>query len=159
MQYLLIAHHGTIGTCFCEKLAKFSQENQNESSSVVITIDDNNTANKFWILHWREREFLKKKKLLKSALISAKNFVKSLFTKKNLDLKLHFLQHSISFFFFLVNFSSNFSVLKRRDKIVFKKLFMNFGNFYFILILLIKVPKPTTIIICLRKYDNTKFYA
>ena len=123
MQYLLIAHHGTIGTCFCEKLAKFSQENQNESSSsVVITIDDNNTANKFWILHWREREFLKKKKLLKSALKSAKNFVKSLFTKKNLDLKLHFLQHSISFFFFLVNFSSNFSVLKRRDKIVFLKV-------------------------------------
>ena len=36
---------------------------------------------------------------------------------------------------------------------------MNFGNFYFILILLIKVPKPTTIITCLRKYDNTKFYA
>ena len=124
MQYLLIAHHGTIGTCFCEKLAKFSQENQNESSSsVVITIDDNNTANKFWILHWREREFLKKKKLLKSALKSAKNFVKSLFTKKKSGFEVT-LSSTLNFFlsFFLVNFSSNFSVLKRRDKIVFLKV-------------------------------------
>ena len=123
MQYLLIAHHGTIGTCFCEKLAKFSQENQNESSSVVITIDDNNTANKFWILHWREREFLKKKKLLKSALKSAKNFVKSLFTKKKIWIWSYtFFNTQFLSFFFWVNFSSNFSVLKRRDKIVFLKV-------------------------------------
>ena len=82
MQYLLIAHHGTIGTCFCEKLAKFSQENQNESSSVVITIDDNNTANKFWILHWREREFLKKKKTLKKCSQICKKFREITFHKK-----------------------------------------------------------------------------